>query len=176
MRILRELKQELLTIATLPNRVPDGLEPILPVAETESFEIEQKMHELVADGEMSKDDEETRAKAAKLLGLAKSDVGELAKENLFKEFHPIQKRIENACVLTDQDLDQIEALKLKYGIAQFTTEGPVTLLRQIDLLENKGQLPPPLGVDLLLDRNEDAKNGRFHVTITGDMQGKRFVV
>ncbi len=125
--------------------------------------LEEKMHELVADGEMSKEDEQNLTKAAILLGLGKSDLGEIAKENFFKEFQPIQKRIEQAFMLTDQDLEEIEALKLKYGIGKFTIDGPVTLLRQIYLLESKGQLPPPVGVDLMLDKDEDAY---FYVSST----------
>jgi hypothetical protein len=102
------------------------------------------MQQLIADGEMSKDDEDVLTRTAILLGLQKSDLDEISKEKFFKEFLPIQRRIEKAWVLTDQDLEEIEALKQKYGVKKLTMEGNADLFRQIYLVEVRRQLPPPV--------------------------------
>jgi DNA-directed RNA polymerase subunit RPC12/RpoP len=113
-----------------------------------------RMQELIADGEMSELDQDILTKTALLYGLNTSDLEEIAKRGFFEEFKPIQRRIEAAFVLTDTDLEEIEALKRKYGIKHFSLEGTAQLFRQIYLLKAKGELPPPLNVGLMLEQDE----------------------
>lgn len=118
--------------------------------------LEERLHQLIADGEMSKEDEDVLNKTAILLGLDKSDLDEISKQSFCREFQPLQQRIEKAWVLTDQDLEEIEALKQKYGVKNLKMEGNAALFRQIFLLEAKGQLPEPIMADVMLDKNEVA--------------------
>lgn len=118
--------------------------------------LKEQMEQLVADGEMSAADEDSLNRAAILLGLDQKDVVELAKDRFFEEFRPIQQRVEKAWVLTDDDLEQIETLKRKYGVRNLSMEGFAGLYRQTYLLEAKGELPPPIIADLMLDSRERA--------------------
>jgi len=116
--------------------------------------LQQQLQELVADGEMSEQDERALNKAAILLGLKESDLNELTKEAFFKEFNLIQRRIEKAFQLSDQDLEEIETLKRKYGIKRLTLEGTADMFRRIYLIETKGEMPSEINSGLMLDTNE----------------------
>jgi len=115
--------------------------------------LQEKLQALVADGEMSEQDEHELNKAAILFGLKESDLSDLTKEAFFKEFNPIQRRIEKAFQLSDDDLEEIEGLKKKYGISKFTMEGTADLFRRIYLLEAKGELPREIDSGLMLENN-----------------------
>jgi hypothetical protein len=145
-------------LATPPDNTADIILPEkLPFFKSGRKKIlEKRMQELIADGKLSKADEDLLDRTALLLGLEHSDLEEISKRNFFREFEPIQKRIEQAWVLTDEDLEQIDALKLKYGIEKVRMEGNASLFRQIYLVEVKGQLPAPVTVDLMLGSNEVA--------------------
>jgi len=121
--------------------------------------LTEKLQELIADGELSEQDDQTLQKTASLLGLDQSDLDELTKKSFLNEFNSIQKRIEKAWQLSDEDLDEIEVLKRKYGVKHFTMEGNGIVFRQIYLLEAKGELPNPIDADLLLDSKEPAYYG-----------------
>lgn len=118
--------------------------------------LEQRLQQLVADGELSHADEDVLNKTAILLGLEQSDLDELEKTDFFREFTPIQRRIEQSWQMTDQDLDDIQALRKKYGVKNFTMAGNADLFRQIYLLDVKGQMPNPIPADLMLAPDETA--------------------
>lgn len=118
--------------------------------------LAERLQELVADGELSAQDEQTLHKTAILLRLDKSDLDELGKRGFLDEFSIIQRRVEQSWQLTDRDLEEIEALKRKYGVTRFTMEGNANLFRQIYLLESKGEMPGQITSDLMLDANEEA--------------------
>ncbi len=121
--------------------------------------LEQRMEELVADGELSESDDDVLNKTAILLGLKHEDVEEMEKSGFLKEFAPIQRRMEQSWQFTDQDQEEIKALQKKYGVKNFTLEGTADLFRQIYLLDAKDQLPSPVSADVLLDANETAYFG-----------------
>jgi hypothetical protein len=118
--------------------------------------LAKKMEELIADGELSATDEDALNKTALMMGLKLKDVENLEKDGFFKEFAPIQRRVEATWHLTDQDLEEIEALKRKYNVTSFKMEGHADMFRQIYLLDVKGQMPAPVQADLMLDANETA--------------------
>jgi DNA-directed RNA polymerase subunit RPC12/RpoP len=118
--------------------------------------LEQRLKELVADGELSDSDEDVLNKTAILLGLKASDLDEMERNDFLKEFSPIQRRIEQSWQMTDQDLEEIQALRKKYGVKKFTMAGNADLFRQIYLLDAKGQMPNAITADLMLDQGETA--------------------
>jgi hypothetical protein len=118
--------------------------------------LEQKLQEAVAHGELSEQDDQKLRKTASLLGLSDSDLSELEKQDFMKEVSPIQQRIEESWQLTDQDIEEIAALKRKYGVKDFTMEAITSVYRQIYLLEEKRQLPSQIQTDLMLESGETA--------------------
>ena len=125
--------------------------------------LEKKMQELVNDGELSEQDGTTLDKMAIMLDLETDEVGELQKQSFLKEFSFIQKRLERSFLLTDEDLDEIEALKKKYGVKDLALEGFADLFRKIYLLEVKQQMPSPIACDLMLESGE---SGYFFIHST----------
>jgi len=117
--------------------------------------LEGRLKELIADGEFSDQDERTLQKTAELLGLKESDLDELRQQEFFKEFGVVQRRVEQAWQLTDEDLEEIEGLKRKYGV-KLALQGNADLFRKSFLLETKGQLPDPIYSDLMLGPAEAA--------------------
>ena len=118
--------------------------------------LHQRFEELVADGELSSQDEDVLTKTAILLGLEKSDLESLARKGFLEEISTLQRRVEQTWQLTDEDLAEIETLKNKYGITRFRMEGNAGLFRQVYLLEAKGQMPPAISADWMLDADERA--------------------
>lgn len=118
--------------------------------------LHQRFEELVADGELSSQDEDVLTKTAILLGLEKSDLESLARKGFLEEISTRQRRVEQTWQLTDEDLAEIENLKNKYGITRFRMEGNAGLFRQVYLLEAKGQMPPAISADWMLDADERA--------------------
>jgi hypothetical protein len=116
----------------------------------------EKLHELTADGELSDSDEALLGQAALRLGLKQEDLNEIEKAEFFAEFAPIQQRMEKSWYYTDEDANEIETLKRKYGVRNFTLEGTASLFRAIYLLEVKGQLPAVISTGLMLGSNEQA--------------------
>ena len=79
---------------------------------------------------------------------------EVEKEAFFDEFDIIKKRMESTWYFTDVDAAEIDALKRKYGVKDFTLQGTAALFRSIYLLEAKGHLPQPVQTQVLLNSNE----------------------
>ncbi len=73
--------------------------------------LEERMAELIADGELSNSDEDVLNRTAILLGLKETEVDELEQQGFLKEFSPIQRRMEQSFQLTDQDQEDITALQ-----------------------------------------------------------------
>jgi hypothetical protein len=117
--------------------------------------LEQKMDELIGDGEMSKVDEDTLKRMAAMLDLKVSDMEDVVKDRFLEEFNLIKKRVARTWHLTDEDLLEIESLKRKYGV-QLKLEDEVGLCRRIYLLEVKGERPQPIVTSLDLGRGEEA--------------------
>lgn len=117
--------------------------------------IEEKLFELVADGTCTKEHEKELQALAVQLGFKESFAGELLKQKFTEEFRPIQQRVEKAHVLTDEDVETIERLKKKYAI-ELTLEGNAAVFRSIYLIESKKQLPPPISINLMLEKDEVA--------------------
>ena len=86
--------------------------------------------------------------------MGKQDLEDIEKEEFFREFEPIKKRMEQTWYYTDEDAAEIEALKKRYGINNFKMEGTAQLFRSIYLCEVKGQLPAPISTSLMLNTNE----------------------
>ena len=126
----------------------------LPLPPSERSQIlENKLAELVADGEFAKNDEKELTALAIQLGFNQSHAAELQKKKFAEEFEPIKQRIEKTHLLTDEDWEAIEHLKKKYDI-QLTMEGNATMFRSIYLIESKKQLPAPISTSLMLDSGE----------------------
>lgn len=118
--------------------------------------LKERLAELVEDGEMSKEDDDTLRRTAILLGLNQSDVDKLTKAAFAREFEPIKRRIEETWHLTDQDSRDIESLKRKYGIENLLLGGDADLFRRSYLLEVKREAPRPVSCDLMLESREAA--------------------
>ena len=115
--------------------------------------LEAKVSELVSLGPINASIEAKLQDFAVALGLEKGDATAVLTGRFTTEFQPIKRRMESSFVLTDSELEEIEALKKKYNV-NLTLSGTAPLFRAIYLLETKHELPPPVQVDLLLDPNE----------------------
>jgi DNA-directed RNA polymerase subunit RPC12/RpoP len=119
--------------------------------------LEQRFGQLmeVPSGNFSEAAEDALNKTGIELGLGDGAGTKLAQEHFMAEFTLIQKRIESAMVMTDEDLTEIEQLKKKYNVT-LTLTGIADMCRAIYLLETKKSLPPPLLSQLMLDAGETA--------------------
>ncbi len=124
--------------------------------------LEARLSELIADGELDKNDERDLTYLAAQLGLDSSELSKLQKEKFLKEFEPLKRRVESTLMLTDEDFDAIQRLQKKYDI-QLTLGGFNEIYRSIYLIEAKGQLPPPIQTDLMLGSKESAYHS-IHTT------------
>jgi DNA-directed RNA polymerase subunit RPC12/RpoP len=115
--------------------------------------LEARLAELVADGELDKSDERDLTYLAAQLGLDLSDLSDLRKEKLLKEFDPIKRHIESTLMLTDDDLETMQRLERKYDI-KLTLGGFNQIYRSIYLMETQGELPAPIQTDLMLKSKE----------------------
>jgi hypothetical protein len=117
--------------------------------------LDEKLAELVADGEFSKEDEKALTALVLEHGFTESFTAELLRQKFTEEFLPIKRRMEQTFVMTDSDLAEIERLKKKYDI-QLTLEGNAELFRTIYLVEFYGRLPEPIDPPLMLNNGETA--------------------
>jgi DNA-directed RNA polymerase subunit RPC12/RpoP len=117
--------------------------------------LEAKVDELLAIGPIDDNIALELAAYAVSLKLEPSELTEIQQEKFAAEFDPIKKRIVAAMMLTDEDMAAEQALAKKYGIQPKLT-GDADTFRSIYLVETKGQLPPPLATDLMLDAKECA--------------------
>ncbi len=145
--------------ATVPARQDDGhavfvLPTKLPFLKSHRKKIlEGKVSELVSLGPIDESIEAKLQDFAVALGLEKADATGILTGRFTTEFQPIKRRMESSFVLTDADLEEIEALKKKYNV-NLTLSGTASLFRAIYLLESKHELPPAVPVDFYLDAGE----------------------
>jgi hypothetical protein len=118
--------------------------------------LKERLDQLISERNLSDEDEKTLYRTALALGLEKSEVDEIRKEEFFKEFEPIQHRISKSWLLTDEDLQEIEILKRKYNISTLNLGGDADYCRRIYLIETKHELPPPIRPDVMLNAKEFA--------------------
>lgn len=111
--------------------------------------LAERLEQLVADGELNKEDERELAYLAASLGLDKSDLNKIQGKKFMREFNVIKARVESRMMLSDDDLAEIRAIEKKYDV-QLTIEGEFQTLRWIYLMEVKKQLPPTVQTDLML--------------------------
>src|SRR5437773_3400083 len=147
------------TAVTVPARQDDDqtvfvLPTKLPFLKSHGKKIlEVKVSELVSLGPIDESIEAKLQDFAVALGLEKADATAVLTGRFTTELEPIKRRMESSFVLTDADLEEIEALKKKYNV-NLTFSGTAPLCRAIYLLESRHELPPPVSVDLFLDANE----------------------
>ena len=115
--------------------------------------LEAKVSELVSLGPIDDAIETKLQNFAVSLGLKPADATAVLTERFTTEFQPIKRQMESSFVLTDSNLEEIEALKTKYNV-NLTLSGTAPLFRATYLLESKHELPLPVEVDVLLDSNE----------------------
>ncbi|MDA7631763.1 hypothetical protein N8778_02935 [Verrucomicrobia bacterium] len=118
--------------------------------------LRENLEKLIEDGELSTDEEKSLNQLADRMSLSRNDFDKIREELFFEELEPLKKQMEKSWVVTDEDLDKIEALKLKYGVKEFTISGFFDFFRKIYQLEEKGIPPMPINCSLMLDKNETA--------------------
>jgi len=118
--------------------------------------VRENLKRLIEDGELSADEEESLNQLAERLSLKREDFDKIREELFFEELEPLKKQMEQDWVVTDEDLETIESLKIKYGVTSLTLSGTFPIFRDIYLLEEKGIPPTPIQTDLMLDKNEIA--------------------
>lgn len=132
--------------AILPAKVPflkSGRKKILA----------ERLAQLAADGELSKEDEAELTRMAVYLGLGKGELEGVVGKTFVAELEPIKRRIESTMMLTDEDLASLRALQKKYSV-NLELAGNNELFRSVYLMEVKGQLPSPIQTSLMLDAGE----------------------
>lgn len=117
--------------------------------------LEQRMVELVTDGELDRSDDADLTNLAAHLGLDSAELSKLKKEKFLKEFDPIRRRIESTLMMTDEDDAALHKIQKKYDV-NLTLTGLNAMFRAIYLLEVKGQLPQPIQTGLMLKARETA--------------------
>ena len=118
--------------------------------------LRENLEELIKDGELSTDEQKSLNQLADRMSLSRNELDKIREEMFFEELEPLKRQMEREWVVTDDDLEQIEALKLKYGVKEFTTTGFFNFFRKIYLLEDKGIPPIPINSRLMLDSGETA--------------------
>ncbi|MGA2541690.1 MAG: hypothetical protein ABSG78_09085 [Verrucomicrobiota bacterium] len=122
--------------------------------------LEQKFDELMAaSGQFDENIERELVQLTAELKLDDSEWHKIRQEKFLQAFQPIQKRIESAMMMTDDDLQAIQDLERKYA-SHLTLEGTAQIFRAIYLLEAKHELPAPISTSLMLDAKETA----YHYT------------
>ena len=76
-------------------------------------------------------------------GLKEKYFVELTKSEFLSHFNPILERASKTAHITDEDVEEINKLKIKYG-ADLTFDESFGLFRWIYLMEVMGQTPLPL--------------------------------
>jgi hypothetical protein len=136
-----------------PDLTPPGKLPFFKSSRRKL--LEEKVDEMLATGPIDDKAALELASYAVAVKLDPSELTEIQQEKFSAEFEPIKRRIAAAMMLTDEDMEEEQALARKYGIQPQLT-GDADTFRAIYLVETKGQLPPTLATDMMLDANESA--------------------
>jgi hypothetical protein len=130
--------------ATPPESADFQLPETIPFFKSGKLEIlKNHLDKLISDGELSKSDEIALTRAALMLGLKENDLVELTKSEFLKHFDPILERASKTAHITDEDVEEINKLKIKYS-ADLAFDESFGVFRWIYLMEVKGQTPLPL--------------------------------
>ena len=78
-----------------------------------------------------------------MLGLKEKDFVELTKSEFLSHFNPILERASKTAHITDEDVEEINKLKIKYS-ADLAFNDSLGVCRWIYLVGVKGQAPLPL--------------------------------
>lgn len=105
--------------------------------------LQEKLGELVADGELSAQDKDTLNRMALMMDVKLADMDDIRRGAFISEFKPLQERIQFSGHMRDEDQVELEALQRKFGINLEMNE-EFQVYRQTYLLEEKGELPPPV--------------------------------
>jgi len=117
--------------------------------------LEQRLGELVTDGELDQRDHQELTSLTTHLGLDVSELSELRKSKFLKEFDPVRQRIESTLMMSDEDEAALFPIQKKYGVTA-TLTGDNDLFRAIYRMEAKGELPQPVQTKLMLKARETA--------------------
>jgi len=142
--------------ATAPDTASDFQIPdSIPFFKSGKLEIlKEHLNKLTSDGELSKSDEIALTRAALMLGLKERDFVELTKSEFLNHFNPILERASQTAHINDEDFEEINKLKIRYG-ADLTFDESFGVFRWIYLMEVKGQTPLPLiNHEIHLEENE----------------------
>jgi transcription elongation factor Elf1 len=118
--------------------------------------LRENLKKLIEDGELSADEEESLNQLAEKMSLRREDFDAIRKDLFMEEIGPLKKRMEQNWVATDEDLEIIEALQVKYGVKDLSLSGDFHFFRNIYLMEEKEIPPMPINSSLMLDKNETA--------------------
>jgi hypothetical protein len=104
--------------ATPPDSAADlQLPDAIPFFKSGKLEIlKNHLNKLTSDGELSKSDEIALTRAALMLGLKEQYFIELTKSEFLSHFNPILERASKTAHITDEDVEGINRLKIKYDI------------------------------------------------------------
>jgi hypothetical protein len=118
------------SLSDIPPLLPTSVPAKLPFFKSGRKKLlAAKLSELVADGELDKNDERELVHLAAQLELDKSDLEALQKEKFLNEFALVKRRIESNFMLSDEDLEAMKALERKYDI-KLSLTGAGILLRE----------------------------------------------
>ena len=131
--------------ATPPDTASDfELPDAIPFFKSGKLEILKKeLNKPTSDGELSKSEEMALTRAALMLGLKEKDFVKLTKSEFLIHFNPILERASKTAHITDEDVEEINKLQIKYG-ADLEFDESFSVFRWIYLMEVKGQTPPPI--------------------------------
>lgn len=119
-------------------------------------EFAKHFEHLVSDGHLSDNDKHHLTRLAAELGLSEKDATNVHNELFMERLKPIRSRIEKTFHLTDDDIGELDALKRQYS-AELELDSLMGMARTRWLLDERGQLPPPLAaVTTMLDEAESA--------------------
>lgn len=108
---------------------------------------------MLASGGIDDKAETALAQFATGIGLDADDLEKIRQDKFLHELEPIKQQIGATLMATDDDMDAIRRLEKKHGV-EVTIDGCFDLARWVYLIETKGQLPPPVTTDLMLEANE----------------------
>jgi len=143
--------------ATPPESASDfQLPETIPFFKSGKLEIlKNHLNKLISDGELSKSDEIALTRATLMLGLNEKDLVELTKSEFLNHFNSILERASKTAHITDEDVEEINKLKIKYS-ADLAFDESFGVFRWIYLMEVKGQTPLPL-----INNEINLENGEF---------------
>jgi hypothetical protein len=115
--------------------------------------LEEKFDEMLRAGPVDENAERNLVAFALSINLEASDVTQLRQQRFAAEYEPLMRGVDASMWLTDEDIEAVHRLEEKYGV-RAEADRESAICRNIYLLESKGQLPPPMATDLMLDANE----------------------